>query len=92
MCPPTEQRRSQQHLDTPYLHAYAEALGLDVHRFDREIADHVHADRVREDFLSGVRSGVAGTSTFYINGVRHDDSYDLPVLLTALQRAASLGA
>jgi protein-disulfide isomerase len=83
---------NQQHLDTPYLHAYAEALGLDVGRFDRELAHHVHADRVREDFLSGVRSGVGGTPTFYINGVRHDGSYDLPVLLDALQRAARLGA
>jgi protein-disulfide isomerase len=83
---------NQQHLDTPCLHAYAEALGLDVGRFDRELAHHVHADRVREDFLSGVRSGVGGTPTFYINGVRHDGSYDLPVLLDALQRAARLGA
>jgi protein-disulfide isomerase len=39
-----------------------------------------------------VRSGVGGTPTFYINGVRHDGSYDLPVLLDALQRAARLGA
>jgi protein-disulfide isomerase len=83
---------NQQQLDAPHLHAYAEGLGLDVGRFDRELARHVHADRAREDFLSGVRSGVAGTPTFYINGVRHDGSYDLPVLLTALQRAASLGA
>ena len=41
------------------------------------------------DFLSGVRSGVNGTPTFYINGVRHDDSYELETLLAALERAAS---
>ena len=46
--------------------------------------------RVREDFMSGVRSGVNGTPTFYINGVRHDDSYDVDTLLGALQRAHSL--
>ena len=45
-------------------------------RFDEELAKHVHADRVHEDFMSGVRSGVNGTPTFYINGVRHDDSYE----------------
>ena len=83
---------NQQRLDALYLHAYAEALGLNVGQFDRELVEHVHADRVREDFMSGVRSGVNGTPTFYINGVRHDGSFELPVLLAALQRAASVGA
>lgn len=49
----------------------------------------MHASRVREDFMSGVRSGVNGTPTFYINGVRHDDSYEAEVLLEALERAAA---
>jgi protein-disulfide isomerase len=40
-------------------------------------------DRIRQDFLSSVRSGVNGTPTFFINGVRHDGSYDLETLLTA---------
>jgi protein-disulfide isomerase len=39
--------------------------------------------------MSGVRSGVKGTPTFYINGVRHDDSYELDVLLDAVERAAA---
>ena len=39
--------------------------------------------------MSGVRSGVNGTPTFYINGVRHDDSYELETLLPALERAAA---
>jgi protein-disulfide isomerase len=79
---------NQKRLDDPALHAYAEQLGLDVERFDRELADHAHAPRVREDFMSGVRSGVNGTPSFYINGVRHDDSYDVDTLLAALERAA----
>jgi len=83
---------NQQRLEAPYLHAYAEALGLDVDRFDRELIEHVYADRVREDFLSGVRSGVNGTPTFYINGVRHDGSFELPILLATLRQAASAGA
>jgi protein-disulfide isomerase len=79
----------QQHLTDEDLHAYAEELGLDVERFDKEMAEHVHAARVYEDFMSGVRSGVNGTPTFYINGVRHDDSYEAEVLLEALERAAA---
>ena len=45
--------------------------------------------RVREDFMSGVRSGVNGTPSFYINAARHDDSYDIETLLAALERAAT---
>ena len=78
----------QRHLSDGDLHAYAEELGIDVERFAHEMAEHLHAARVHEDFLSGVRSGVNGTPTFYINGIRHDDSFEAEVLLEALERAA----
>jgi protein-disulfide isomerase len=78
----------QRKLEDAHLHAYAEQLGLDVDRFDRELAQHAYAERVHEDFMSGVRSGVNGTPTFYINGKRHDAAYDLDTLLAALERAA----
>jgi protein-disulfide isomerase len=80
---------NQRRLRDEDLHTYAERLGLDVELFDKGMADHVHAERVHEDFMSGVRSGVNGTPTFYINGVRHDDSYETEVLLDALERAAA---
>jgi protein-disulfide isomerase len=79
---------NQRHLGDDHLLGYAEQLGLDVERFGKELAEHVHARRVREDFMSGVRSGVNGTPTFYINGMRHDDSYELETLLAALEEAA----
>jgi protein-disulfide isomerase len=79
---------NQRHLEDEDLRAYAEQVGLDVERFGKELAEHVHAARVREDFMSGVRSGVNGTPTFYIDGARHDDSYELEVLLAALESAA----
>jgi protein-disulfide isomerase len=80
---------NQRRLRDQDLHAYAEQLGLDVEQFDKDLAEHVHASRVREDFMSGVRSGVNGTPSFYVNGSRHDDSYDLETLLAALERAAA---
>ena len=79
----------QQNLTDPDLHGYAEALELDVERFDRELAGHVHADRVREDFMSGVRSGVNGTPSFYVNGAKYDGDYSLEALLAELERAAT---
>jgi len=45
-------------------------------------------ERVREDFMSGARSGVNGTPTFFINGHRHDDSFEEATLLRALEAAA----
>ena len=80
---------NQKHLREEDLRGYAQKLELDVDVFDRELAEDVHAARVHEDFMSGVRSGVNGTPTFYIAGVRYDDSYDLETLFAALERAAS---
>jgi protein-disulfide isomerase len=77
---------NQGRLTKPDLHAYAQQLELDVQPFDRELAEHVHAGRVREDFMSGVRSGVNGTPTFYVNGARHDGPFDLETLLAAVER------
>jgi len=80
---------NQKRLRDEDLRGYAETLGLDVQLFETQLADHVHAERVREDFMSGVRSGVNGTPTFYVNGVRHDEPYDVETLLAALERAAA---
>jgi protein-disulfide isomerase len=80
---------NQQRLEPPDLLGYAETLGLDLDRFAAELESHVHEPRVREDFMSGIRSGVNGTPTFFINGVRHNGSYGLPDLLDAVRAAAA---
>ena len=77
----------QQALDDAHLVQYAVTLNLDKETFVREMTEHVHANRVHEDFMSGVRSGVNGTPTFFINGLRHDDSYELETLLAAIEAA-----
>jgi protein-disulfide isomerase len=46
----------------------------------------VHRARVREDFLSGVESGVSGTPMFFINGRRHEGPGDARTLAAALRR------
>ena len=81
----------QRALDDEHLQQHAEALGLDLGTFDAAMAQHSEAARVREDFLSGVRSGVNGTPTFFINGGRHDDSYEFEVLLAAIERSGARG-
>jgi protein-disulfide isomerase len=79
---------NQRQLSDADLRGYAEGVGLDLDRYDAEMASHAHAERVREDFMGGVRSGVNGTPSFYINGARYDDSYDLETLVAALEDAA----
>lgn len=78
----------QEALEREDLVARAEGFGLDVERLAAELADGVHTPRVRRDFSSGVRSGVNGTPTFFINGQRFDKPWDPPILLAALERAA----
>jgi protein-disulfide isomerase len=70
-------------LDMPHLLIYARELGLDVRRFVTELESGVHSRRVDEDFRSGILSGVNGTPTFFVNGVRHNGGYDLRSLLAA---------
>ena len=79
---------NQDALDMPDLERYASQLGLDLDRFNADLRDHRYADRVREDFMSGVRSGVNGTPTFFINGDRYDGSWDAGSLVPALEDAA----
>jgi protein-disulfide isomerase len=68
---------------------YAKALDLDTTRFADGLRQHQYAARVREDVAGGIRSGVNGTPTFYINGVRHDAPYDLETLLAAVNVTAA---
>jgi protein-disulfide isomerase len=53
-----------------------------------DLGEERHHARVREDFMGGVRSGVNGTPTFFINGVRFDAAWDEESLTAALELAA----
>ncbi len=77
----------QDALEPENLIEYATTLGLDLSRFTKDVNEHVYAARVREDFRSGVRSGVNGTPSFFINGVLYNGSYDVHSILTALREA-----
>jgi protein-disulfide isomerase len=79
----------QNALDEGHLLKYAAAFGLDRQQFQDDLASHALAERVRHDFVSGVRSGVNGTPTFFINGIRYDDSWDIATLEQALRAAGA---
>ena len=78
----------QDALDPRSLIAHASALGLDVARFVEDLEAHRHLPRIRDDLESGSRSGVNGTPTFFVNGVRHEGAYDAESLIAALTEIA----
>ena len=67
--------RNQHALEDDDLLLYAARVGVDAGRVARELAVRTWARKVRDDFRGGVRSGVNGTPTFFINGVRYDGNW-----------------
>ncbi len=66
---------------TPRLSAWDAARLID------ELTAGTYAKHVQEDFRSGVRSGVNGTPTFFINGMRYDGPHDTESMIAALMAA-----
>jgi protein-disulfide isomerase len=65
----------QDALEVEDLLGYAASLGLDTEQIARDLEAGTYVKRVRDDFRSGVKSGVNGTPTFFVNGVRYDGSW-----------------
>ena len=80
-----------QELQLEHLVGYARELGLDADRVKTELEAHTYAPRLQEDLASGVRSGVNGTPTFFVNGLRHNGGYALEGLVAELDAALLKG-
>jgi protein-disulfide isomerase len=65
----------------------AEKLKLSTTALRQALEQRTFEARVRTDFKGGVRSGVNGTPTFFINGHRHDSSFDFETLVSAIHQA-----
>lgn len=79
---------NQDRLSPALLQRLGQRLGLDMQRFTDDIASHRYLAKVREDFMSAVRSGAAGTPSFFINGEPYEGSFDDESLIEALRFAA----
>jgi protein-disulfide isomerase len=77
----------QDHLRKPDLLEYAERLGLDMARFQKELFSHAHLAHVGHDVESADISGVSGTPTFFINGRRQYGAFDEASLTSAVASA-----
>jgi len=78
---------NQSRLDIALYEALAEELGLSSNELREALTRRDYLPRVRADFAGGVRSGVNGTPTFFINGQRHDGSYEYDDLRAAIEEA-----
>ena len=77
-------------LEDDVLVRHAVQIGLDARRFVADLTADRYLDRIREDMSSGARSGVNGTPTFFVNGIRHDGPHDADSLIAALQGTANV--
>ena len=66
---------------------YAEDLGLNLDQFKTAVRKRKGSGRIAEDVESADLSGVSGTPTFFINGHRHQDAYDIDTLSKAVRLA-----
>jgi protein-disulfide isomerase len=78
----------QSALGLTHLRGYAKSLQLDVARFSKDLETHSFRTRVEEEFRGGVRSGVNGTPTLFVNDARYDGPFELEAILAVLQLAA----
>lgn len=70
--------------------SHAAALGLDTDRFAADLAESEHESRVRENFESGIESGVDSAPTFFIDGERYDGRYTADAITNALVESGDL--
>jgi protein-disulfide isomerase len=76
----------QSEFGSALVNKLAQLLKLDMPRFDADMQARLHRPKVKNDFMSGMLSGVAATPTFFINGKRYDGSVDERSLFLALRR------
>jgi len=80
--------RRQTELEDEDLLRHARKIGLDMARFERELAARTHEVRIREDLASAAQSGAAGTPSLFINGERYEGPLERDDVFAALARAA----
>lgn len=79
--------KNQKTLEADMLPALAESLGLDGSLVETAVAEQRYLDRIEEEMEGGVRSGVHGTPTFFINGELHAGSFEFEELVRAVEAA-----
>ncbi|HLK23219.1 MAG TPA: Na+/H+ antiporter NhaA [Caulobacteraceae bacterium] len=73
-------------IDRAKLLEIARSIGLDIQRFERDLADPKLARRVEEDYAEGRRNHVTATPTIFVDGSRYDGAWDFYSMLEGIDR------
>lgn len=76
----------QRRLNADLLIELAVGLGMQGPALAKALKSEQYAEKVKLDFMSGVRSGVNGTPTFFINNHRHDAPFDFEDLVEGIEQ------
>ena len=79
--------RQPHQLTMASLATHAQSIGLDMNRYNAEMADRIYTQRVQEHRRAGERSGVRATPAFYLNGTLVDVSFGFEKLEEAIHTA-----
>jgi protein-disulfide isomerase len=79
--------QQQSELGSDLLHKLAVNLKLNIGLFDADLEARRYRPRVKRDFMGGMRSGVASTPAYFINGKRYEGALEQAALLSAVGRA-----
>jgi protein-disulfide isomerase len=81
----------QDDLEWSDIYRYANALGLDIAKFDHDVrvdpSKVLH--RVQDDAQDAELMDLNSTPTFFVNGVRHKGPWDAASLIRALEAGRS---
>jgi len=77
--------QNQERLSAQELFSYARQIGLDVNRFEQDIQSQALTAKIEADIEGGIKSGVNGTPTFYINGEKYEKDWESDGLIDDLK-------
>jgi protein-disulfide isomerase len=77
--------RPSSGLDMGSLLGYAQGIGLDLDRFDKEVKGRAYAAKIEHDLQEGLSNGVNATPKFYVGGNRIDGKLPLEGLEDAIR-------
>jgi protein-disulfide isomerase len=66
---------NQRHLDDRSLVEYAQKIGLDPAKFEKDFGNEAVQEKVSDDVESGAKAGVEGTPYFFVNGILFEGNW-----------------
>lgn len=66
---------NQEALEDADIIEYAQQLGLDIDKFESHFSDSKYENKIEDQMEGGLRSGVNGTPSFFVNGQKYEGDY-----------------